>query len=169
MMQLGVIGASRTPLSQDGLVAALREQMGDQAPVVEAPPPRVMQFGVHLAALALFTLLTVTRALPIVLHPAHAVTPDPIDPVFNSWDLASTAHSILSWQHGLWSFFDGNGYYPTPHPASYIDAAVGMLPFSLPLYLPSLTRPDPRSECAHRPVVHPVGLWCVRVGTQADP
>ncbi len=116
-------------------MAALREQMGDQAPVVEAPPPRGMQFGVHLAALALFTLLTVTRALPIVLHPAHAVTPDPIDPVFNSWDLASTAHSVLSWQHGLWSFFDGNSYYPTPHPASYIDAAVGMLPFSLPLYL----------------------------------
>ena len=89
--------------------------------------------AVHGGALLLFTLLTVTRALQVVLHPASTVTPDLIDPVYNVWAVASANHNAAIWPDGLWSFFHANIFYPTPHAASYGDTLIGLLPFSLPL------------------------------------
>jgi hypothetical protein len=45
-------------------------------------PWRAAAYG---GALLLFTLLTVTCALQVALHPASTVAPDLIDPVFNVW------------------------------------------------------------------------------------
>ena len=89
----------------------------------------------HGGALLLFTLLTVTCALQVALHPASTVAPDLIDPVFNVWAVASANHNALTWPDGLWSFFHANIFYPAPHASSYVDVFVGLLPLSLPLHL----------------------------------
>ena len=103
----------------------------------------------HGGALLLFTLLTVTCALPVALHPASAVAPDLIDPVYNVWAVASADHNALTWPDGFWSFFHANIFYPTPHASSYVDVFVGLLPFSLPLHLlihDPVGNKDPRPE-----------------------
>jgi Dolichyl-phosphate-mannose-protein mannosyltransferase len=89
----------------------------------------------HGGALLLFTLLTVTCALQVALHPANAVAPDLIDPVYNVWAVASANHNAATWPDGLWSFFHANIFYPAPHASSYVDVFVGLLPLSLPLHL----------------------------------
>src|SRR5437764_13042515 len=91
--------------------------------------------GAHGGVLALFTLLTVTRALQVALHPASTVAPDLIDPVYNVWAIASADHNASTWPDGLWSFFHANIFYPAPHASSYVDVFVGLLPLSLPLHL----------------------------------
>ena len=83
----------------------------------------------------LFTLLTVTCALQVALHPASTVAPDLIDPVYNVWAVASANHNASTWPAGLWSFFHANIFYPAPHASSYVDVFVGLLPLSLPLHL----------------------------------
>lgn len=89
----------------------------------------------HAGALLLFGLFALTLAPQIALHPATKVTPDLIDPVFNVWAVASADHNAVTWSDGIWSFFHGNIYYPTPHAASYTDVFVGLLPLSLPMSL----------------------------------
>ncbi len=89
----------------------------------------------HCGALLLFTLLTLASAPTLALHPSSAVTPDLIDPVHHIWSVASLLHMTLAWRDGLWSFFDGNIFYPTPHAASFADTFVGLLPILLPLTL----------------------------------
>jgi hypothetical protein len=88
----------------------------------------------HVGAVLVFLSAALGIAPAIALHASSTVTPDLIDPVFYSWDVASVVHHVLLWAHGLWSPFDANIYYPTPHAAAYTDAAVGVLPFSLPLH-----------------------------------
>lgn len=89
----------------------------------------------HCGALLLFALLTLASAPTLALHPSSAVTPDLIDPVHHIWSVASLLHTTLAWRDGLWSFFDGNIFYPTPHAASFADTFVGLLPILLPLTL----------------------------------
>lgn len=89
----------------------------------------------HCVALLLFALLTLASAPILALHLASAVTPDLIDPVHHIWSVASLLHTTLAWRDGLWSFFDGNIFYPTPHAASFADTFVGLLPILLPLTL----------------------------------
>lgn len=88
----------------------------------------------HVGAVLVFISTALAIAPAVALHSSSTVTPDLIDPVFYAWDVASVVHHVLLWAHGLWSPFDANVYYPTPHAAAYTDAAVGILPFSLPLH-----------------------------------
>ena len=99
------------------------------------PPAWRRAFLAHGAALLLFTLLTLTRAWSMVLHPAGTITPDPIDPLHTIWAVDASLQNVLHGRHGLWSLYDANIYYPTPHAAAYGDTFIGLLPFSLPLHL----------------------------------
>lgn len=113
----------------------------DDIAVVEAKvwfdprPVRRWTWIAHAGALLLFSLYVLALAPRIALHPAMMVTPDLIDPVFNVWAVASADHNAVTWPDGIWSFFHGNIYYPTPYAASYTDVFVGLLPLSLPLSL----------------------------------
>ena len=95
---------------------------------------RARAIVLHGAALLLFTVLALTQTLQVTLHPASTVAPDPIDPVFHVWSVASTIQHVTTWADGVWSFFDANIFYPTPHAALYGHVAIGMLPYALPLH-----------------------------------
>lgn len=98
--------------------------------------PRRLRAGLlHSGIVALFAVLAMARDWPVMLHPRTMVAPDAIDPLFHVWSVSATLHQLTSWAQGLWSLFDHNIFYPTPHAGAYGNVAVGILPFSLPLSL----------------------------------
>jgi len=88
----------------------------------------------HISALVLFTLLMLAHAPAIVFHPTDTLMPDLIDPLYCAWAVASAVHNVAHWRDGLWSLFNANIYYPTPHAAAFGDVYVGILPLSLPIH-----------------------------------
>lgn len=94
---------------------------------------RLRPYLVHGGAIVLFAAITLIYSLPLTLHPASTVAPDPVDPLFHVWSVASTLHQIDTWSDGLWSLFDHNIFYPAPHAGSFGNIALGMLPVLLPL------------------------------------
>ncbi len=121
------------------MVAVLRSEVTNAAPdaidVDGARRTRPWQtMALHGVALLLFSILTLTRLWPLVLHPTRTVTPDLIDPVYNVWAVASSLHNLATWPDGPWSPFHANIFYPTPHAAAYGDVFLGLLPVSWPLH-----------------------------------
>ena len=96
---------------------------------------RARTLAAHAGAMLLFATLTLTLAPHVALQPTRTIVPDLIDPVHHIWSIAVLLHQITAGHDGLWSVFDGNIFYPTPHSASYADTFLGLLPVIWPLSL----------------------------------
>lgn len=85
-----------------------------------------------VAASVFFFAMTAMKTYPLILHSTTHISPDPGDPLLNTWIMAWDFHALTT---DPWKLFNANILYPAENTLAFSEHLMGVLPIFAPAYV----------------------------------